>query len=958
MSKTNSLKGYAVGALVALVSTLFTVAPAQADANGPVTLLPAKGTTFNTIVGSPIELDSLQDPSTHNVDVTSSARSTYYVISNPDKASIKIGFVEAPTDGTNDTTFSYITYDADGVGTKTATTASPPTGVSFAGSSASTTMVITTTLSKIAVSAATLDTTVKLNNITLDATAADTTVNLTVQTLVDYSAAATKLGVADGFDKVSKAESVVIYSLAEVPATTTITSLTSGQTSVSIEVVYGKSINPYYVNSKTKVALLRSGTTLTWSGGATWSTVSITASATDSGLGIKAGTLTAGVDAEGASDLALGTNAAAGIYSAQAYYDGKTVGAASVVWNASAGPSTLSVGVTPKFINTLDANYSASRTTSEILARTGTTTVAIEAQLITDSSDITSALAAANVEVKAVVNGTIDTTSTITITGAAGTYVKGGTALTAFGRTNTDGKASFTITSTTGKKGDVVSVTMYAKDSNGNWDPMYTANSGTAAGGQQSVQIKWEDAAYSTFTAKPANYISGANPNVTFKVADQFGKGIDSVAGKALTVYAEASFGGVAAPKTYSSTVVVSGGEASFTFANFAPAGGLAQLKASLFQGAIGTTVNELASTSVNVYNTAVTDTVAIATSFKTAVSYVDYVTGDTTNPTVAKAVADAGLSTSEGVAVAGNVLNASGVGQPGVAVTVAADGVLFYADGVYSLGTITTNANEFGAFSVNAIAHTVYARGTTVSITADGKSATTLLVTYLPDSIDEDDLAFSWTLPANVVKNTTYAVTLKLTDKWGNPIATTNPTTSAVSVQGLGSVEINSSASAIGRNFDRNGEATVFLRSVKDIAGPGSITATLASTFSYTTDAGAAATSSNVAAFILTDAKATAWDESAWSNTLTSNVEVLDAAPAATGKVNVGSFNGKLVVYARGLDGAKISWKVAGKWGTAIASGDALNRFDRPVGASGVNVLVDIYVNGVKQLSKSVLTR
>ena len=69
-------------------------------------------------------------------------------------------------------------------------------------------------------------------------------------------------------------------------------------------------------------------------------------------------------------------------------------------------------------------------------------------------------------------------------------------------------------------------------------------------------------------------------------------------------------------------------------------------------------------------------------------------------------------------------------------------------------------------------------------------------------------------------------------------------------------------------------------------------------------------------------------------------------------------SFNGKLVVYALGLDGAKISWKVAGKWGTAIASGDALNRFDRPVGASGVNVLVDIYVNGVKQLSKSVLTR
>jgi hypothetical protein len=78
----------------------------------------------------------------------------------------------------------------------------------------------------------------------------------------------------------------------------------------------------------------------------------------------------------------------------------------------------------------------------------------------------------------------------------------------------------------------------------------------------------------------------------------------------------------------------------------------------------------------------------------------------------------------------------------------------------------------------------------------------------------------------------------------------------------------------------------------------------------------------------------------------------------SATGKVNVGSFNGKLVVYAVGLDGAKISWKIAGKWGVEYASGNLLNRFDRPVGASGLNVIVDIYVNGSLQLTKTVLTR
>jgi hypothetical protein len=34
------------------------------------------------------------------------------------------------------------------------------------------------------------------------------------------------------------------------------------------------------------------------------------------------------------------------------------------------------------------------------------------------------------------------------------------------------------------------------------------------------------------------------------------------------------------------------------------------------------------------------------------------------------------------------------------------------------------------------------------------------------------------------------------------------------------------------------------------------------------------------------------------------------------------------------------------------------LNRFDRPVSASGANMIVEIYVNGVKQLTKTVLTR
>ena len=74
-------------------------------------------------------------------------------------------------------------------------------------------------------------------------------------------------------------------------------------------------------------------------------------------------------------------------------------------------------------------------------------------------------------------------------------------------------------------------------------------------------------------------------------------------------------------------------------------------------------------------------------------------------------------------------------------------------------------------------------------------------------------------------------------------------------------------------------------------------------------------------------------------------------------GKVNVGSFNGKLVVYALGLDGARITWKVGGIWGQDFAEGDSLNRFDRLTPRTGVNLSVDIFVDGKRRLTKTVLT-
>jgi hypothetical protein len=960
MSKNKSLKGYVFGALVALVSTTFSVAPAMADANGPVTLLPTQGTTYNTIIGSPISLKSAQDPATFQTTQNAAASASYYVIENPNGAEFTITLAASQT-GTAGAV-NYIVYDADGVGS-----------VETAGSA---TVIVTTTSgevfktsrTKIAVLAGVDAGTIQ--NVTIDAVAPASgavTVPLTVQTLVDQST--TKIGVADGFDRVSAKQAVVLYALGAVSATTTINALTPGVTaSFNATVVYGSSVNPFFVQDKTSVAIYKDGTAIDIVDANSVSAVGTTVperlkttiSATTVNNIVK-NVISAGVTTGGAfvSVSAAAVPFAVGIYSAQAFYADNTAGATSMAWDGTAGASTVLDAVKPSVANSTDVLFDAATADKEVSVKSGTKALTINAQLWTLSAN--AAVAASNIEVKAEISEVkLDATTTITSTGTVASLKKDGSKIIAYARTNNLGKTSFTITSTTGKKADALSVVLFAKKSDGTWSVMDASITGGSAA---DVDVVWEDAVFnaSAFKAKPASYVSGANPTVTFKSTDQFGGAISAVAGKALSVYVVAAFGGVEAPKTYSATVPVINGEASFTFANFAAAGSLAQLKAALFTPISGAgTITPAATATVNVYNTAATSTVNVATSFTTPVTYVDYVVGDTRVAAVATAVSDAGLSSANGVPISGNVLGATGVGQPGVAVTVALDGVLFLADGVYSLNSVTTNANEFGAFSVTAIAHTVYERGATVTITADGKTATTLLITHLPTSIGDDNLSFGWTLPAQVVKNTTYAVTIQLSDKWGNPVAGTT-TSGAVSVQGVGSVEVNSVATAVARNFDKNGQTTVFLRSVKDIAGPGAISATLATTgFNYPGLKGVAGASAAIGIFNATDLKSTAWDESLWENSLNANVEVVDVATAAASDtiVNVGTFNGKLVVYALNAAGSEVSYKIAGKWVTQVATSDLLQRYDRVVGATGKTIKVDIYVDGVLKVAKTVVTK
>jgi subtilisin family serine protease len=83
-------------------------------------------------------------------------------------------------------------------------------------------------------------------------------------------------------------------------------------------------------------------------------------------------------------------------------------------------------------------------------------------------------------------------------------------------------------------------------------------------------------------------------------------------------------------------------------------------------------------------------------------------------------------------------------------------------------------------------------------------------------------------------------------------------------------------------------------------------------------------------------------------------------APQASTGQVlNVGTFNGKIVVYAKGYKGQTLSWRIAGRWQKVTVTKD-YQAFDRLTSATGLTVKIDLYLNGVtpEAFSKTVLTK
>jgi hypothetical protein len=818
----------------------------------------------------------------------------------------------------------------------------------------------TTNLSSFAANTLTITTDEKLVNVTL-----------TVQAFLD----ADLDGFKDTFEQTSDVETIVLYAASNVTATTSIDYLARDNAFPQVSVVYNNNINPYMVQGDTTVKLFNNGslanvdpaydiTAHADSNTFDFMSVGIASASVDADFASAAGSrtpgltknvLTAGVDDSGVvnaySYLAIadvtdadypGTTVdfAAGVYTAQAYYAATSVvavGAGSravdLTNGSNADVDTLDATVT----STASLGFTASN--NDLAVKTGATSFVANVQA-QDTTGTSLNLKKSNIKVRATVTADTLDSGVVSVSGSAAALVEDGVTV-AYGYTNSSGVASFTITNTGASEDDVVTAKFEILTATGTWADAET------------ITATWADAALESWESVGGNYVSGSAVSVTFAAEDQFGAPVSTDGTSALSVVATAYVGGIAKATTYSKTVSVVDGEATFTFDNFAAAGGSAQLQATLNAGTSAAVLGSGSATiTVNVYNTNATDSVTVASSFETAISYTDFATGKVSALTEAPIASETDFAT-----ITGNVLDVNGVGQPGVAVTLSADGVLFKDASVYAEDTITTYANEYGAISVDVYSHAVNIAGATVSITADGVTTSTLLQTTLPVLVADENLAFSWNLPAEIVKNTTYAVVATLTDKWGNPVAATDPTPSAavsadygVAFQGTGSIEINGVGSTVYKDFSSKGEVTVFVRSIKDIAGPGAVSATLGTAWYYpTTLLGVKTVAGSIGSSNTVDDTDTVWDETLWASTLSAERDVKDAASVATAisKVNAGSFKGYVAIYAKGHKGSKLSAKVGKDWVIVDALASDYERIVELVGP-GVDVTVRIYIDKV----------
>jgi hypothetical protein len=273
---------------------------------------------------------------------------------------------------------------------------------------------------------------------------------------------------------------------------------------------------------------------------------------------------------------------------------------------------------------------------------------------------------------------------------------------------------------------------------------------------------------------------------------------------------------------------------------------------------------------------------------------------------------------------VAGKATNSSTGANLGFSVvTVSGPSSILFVNGtVEKRGTITMVSDTNGEFAVEMFSTTAQT-DSVITVVANGVSKT-VKVTFTGIGVGEG-VSLVVTSPANVMPASTFQVKAKLSDAFGNGVVASAGRVK-VTYTGAGIV-----FGALPTSTDANGE--LMFSVLLGANDTGNVVVTVSYDQNGDSD--------------YVDAK----------DLNTTSTTTIGAAVADT-KVNVGTFSGKLVVYALNAAGSEVSYKIAGKWVTQVVTSDLLQRYDRVVGATGATIKVDIYVDGVLKLAKSVVTK
>ena len=213
-----------------------------------------------------------------------------------------------------------------------------------------------------------------------------------------------------------------------------------------------------------------------------------------------------------------------------------------------------------------------------------------------------------------------------------------------------------------------------------------------------------------------------------------------------------------------------------------------------------------------------------------------------------------------------------------------------------------------------------------TVTIT-NGTASTTSTVIVNP-AYDYAGTAITFDTTA-IAAGSTATVTGTLVDANGNPVHTSGSATIAVTYVGAG-IPIGTMPT----ETDEDGEFSFTVLTGANDKGTATVTAV------YSKFGAATATADKLTA----------------AQPITIGGAAAVVTPSVDQKLTIGTFNGYIAIYAKGYAGQKLSYKVAGKWGT-VPSLSAFQRVVRKTGA-GYEIMVDLYVDGVKVKSETVTTK